>query len=244
MRQVYSQATEMNVWLGGTSDESDQAIDLIDVLSDVYSDCYQRSQTATRATKDIDLTFWGKLFVMEHGARDDGAQNLDSAALLVSHMDYSRSGSVSHRNGTLQIQLLRLGSLVDAFTLCDERWNHEPLYSMPETYRMSDNPNFLVGRVRVDRMDNVRILYQTQSYISLLLLHTPHSAALSTDPRDKFIALLGMPAKKAGLLTYLNSTFNQSASVLLLSPRLFLARTEQHHYTSSSWLRMGHTKTR
>ncbi len=44
---------------GGVSYDSNKIMDLIDAMSNVYSDCYQRSQTATSSTEDIDLSVWG-----------------------------------------------------------------------------------------------------------------------------------------------------------------------------------------
>lgn len=189
MRRVYSQAFSTKVWLGPADEDSDKALSLIHLVSDVYDDCRERSTAQGKDVIDIyqwghlrswsvkeELAALGRLFRRPWWYRVWIVQEVAASCDVVMHCGQSTCVWTQIRQA---LNILYRG----------QHWDDIPVIVPYEDFKHIHN-----GLRRIHFIEDVRVSFRgREDYLgrSLLYMLVVQRDAFATDPRDKFIASSG-----------------------------------------------------
>ncbi|RDW73341.1 hypothetical protein BP6252_07248 [Coleophoma cylindrospora] len=197
MQRIYEQSTGVWVWLGEEADESERAIDLIDVLADCQIECLEQAGgDFEKQGPRYDATIWGSPYSWQVEGE------LVALAKLFARMWW-------HRIWVIQ----EVALAKEAVVFCGGRstvWQqvvravdfllaHTTEVSNILVQQTSGGIRGMPGLYRVGGIDAVRVILRCGGRYPILVLLSQHRNAEATDLRDKFVALASL-AQEEGLL--------------------------------------------
>ncbi|KAF8849657.1 HET-domain-containing protein [Acephala macrosclerotiorum] len=197
MRQTYMQAKETWVWLGAEADDSDRAVGLIELLSDIYDDCEARSGPR------LDPRLWGppKSWKVEDefiALEDFLSRAWWYRVWIVQEVAVSRIVKLYCGQRSFSWYDLA-GACIFLRLHGDEIGDIIYQHRIRTSLIRNDERTISGGFSRVISINNIRVATVKDSGLpmnarlrSMLYLLYSHRDADATDPRDKCLALVGL----------------------------------------------------